>query len=193
MRPDLNISQIDMCEEVGGIAGTHCPSARPAYFIPGKSPIEMSSIYQAVPIDNKTGLRACSPNPATTHMEVYEFWDAEYLDIFRRAGVKRRTPPPYMPGCDLDSISQMRTSPVITSPANGTRTVIISDSDTAPITFQAVTDMADAKIFWFLNNRIIGATVPGESITIPVAIGEHTVRAIDEMGAAAESQFLVVK
>lgn len=193
MRPDLNISQIDMCEEVGGIAGTHCPSARPAYFIPGKSPIEMSSIYQAVPIDNKTGLRACSQNPATTHMEVYEFWDAEYLDIFRRAGVKRRTPPPYMPGCDLDSISQMRTSPVITSPANGTRTVIISDSDTAPITFQAVTDMADAKIFWFLDNRIIGATVPGESITIPVAIGEHTVRAIDEMGAAAESQFLVVK
>lgn len=193
MRPDLNISQIDMCEEVGGIAGTHCPSARPAYFIPGKSPIEMSSIYQAVPIDNKTGLRACSPNPATTHMEVYEFWDAEYLDIFRRAGVKRRTPPPYMPGCDLDSISQMRTLPVITSPANGTRTVIISDSDTAPITFQAVTDMADAKIFWFLDNRIIGATVPGESITIPVAIGEHTVRAIDEMGAAAESQFLVVK
>lgn len=193
MRDDLNVSQIDMCDGVGGIAGTHCPHARPAYFIPGKSPIDMSSVYRAVPIDNKTGLRACAPDPATTHMVVYEFWDAEYLDMFRRAGITRKTPPPYMPGCDLDAVASTRTPPVITSPADGTRTVVLTDGDTAPISIRAVTDMADAKIFWFLDGDVIGTSMPGTAFTRDITIGEHRLRAVDEMGAATEIKFMVVK
>lgn len=193
MRNDLNISQIDMCDDVGGIAGTHCPHKRPAYFIPGVSPIEMSSVYRAVPIDNRTGLRACNANPATTHMAVYEFWDAEYLDMFRRAGVTRNVPPPYMPGCDLDAISATRNAPIITSPADGTRTVVLSSTDYAPISFRAVTDMTDAKIFWFMDNNIIGTSMPSETFTSDVKIGAHRLRAVDEMGAATEIQFMVVK
>jgi len=193
LRDDMNISRIDMCDEVGGIAGTHCPHARSAYFIPGKSPIEMSSVYRAVPIDNQTGLRACNADPATTHMAVYEFWDAEYLDMFRRAGITRRTPPPFMPGCDLDAISAARGAPVITTPADGTRTVITSNADTATVSIRALTDMSDAKIFWFLDNEVIGTSMPGETITRNIAIGAHTIRAVDEMGAAAESKFMVIK
>ncbi len=193
MRDDLNISQIDMCDDVGGIAGTYCPRARAAYFIPGKSPIEMSSIYQAVPIDTKTGLRACTRDPATTHMEVYEFWDAEYLDMFRRAGVRRNTPPPYMPGCDIGAISAARPAPVITSPADGTRIVIVSDGDSEQVFMRAITEISDAKIFWFLDDDVIGTTTSGQTIVRNIPIGAHTVRAVDEMGAAASSRFMVVK
>ena len=193
MRDDLNISQIDMCDGVGGIAGAHCPHPRPSYFIPGVSPIEMSSVYRAVAIDNKTGLRACAPNPQTTHIEIYEFWDAEYLDIFKRAGITRKTPPPYMPGCDLDTISTARTQPIITSPADGTRTVVLTNANTAPISIRAVTDMTDAKIFWFLDGDVIGTSMPGETFTQDIAIGEHKLRAVDEMGAATEIKFMVVK
>lgn len=193
IRDDLNVSQIDMCDDVGGIAGTHCPHARPSYFIPGVSPIEMSSVYRAVPIDNKTGLRACTPDPTTTHMVVYEFWDAEYLDMFRRAGITRKTPPPYMPGCDLDTVAASRTPPVITSPADGTRTVVLTSDDRAPISIRAITDMADAKIFWFLDGDAIGTSMPGATFTHDVAIGTHKLRAVDEMGAATEIQFMVVK
>ena len=104
MRDNLNISEIEMCDGVGGLAGKYCPKTVRAYFIPGKSPIETSSVYRAVPIDNATGLRACTYDAATTHMAVFEFWDAEYLDMFQRAGITRNTPPPFMPGCDLDDI-----------------------------------------------------------------------------------------
>jgi len=193
MRDDLNVSEIEMCDEVGGIAGTHCPHSRKAYFIPGKSPIEMSSVYRAVAIDNNTGLRACNANPATTHMEVYEFWDAEYLDMFKRAGISRRTPPPYMPGCDLGMISNTRMTPVITSPADGTRIVILSGKDTETVSFRAITDMTDAKIFWFMDDEIIGTSMPGETIVRDVSIGTHIIRAVDEMGAAASTKFIVVK
>lgn len=193
MHDDLNISTIDMCDGVGGIAGTHCPHAVPAYFIPGVSPIDMSSVYRAIPIDKKTGLRACTRDPETTYMEVYEFWDAEYLDMFRRAGITRKTPPNYLPGCDLDAIANTRTPPVIISPSDNTRTVIVDNSGSAEIAFRAATDMPDIKIFWFLDDRIIGTSLSGETFSARVPIGRHRVRAADELGTAATAEFMVVQ
>lgn len=193
MRDNLNIAEIEMCDGVGGLAGKSCPKTVRAYFIPGKSPIETSSVYRAVPIDNATGLRACTYDAATTHMAVFEFWDAEYLDMFRRAGITRDTPPPFMPGCDLDDIVETRAAPVITSPLDGTRAVIISDKNHEPVAFQAVSDMPAAKIFWFLDDEMIGTTLSGQTFTHHVSIGTHTVRITDEMGGGARINFSVVK
>ena len=193
MRDDLNISEIDMCADVGGLAGKYCPKTVRAYFIPGKSPIATSSVYRAVPIDNKTGLRACTRDPNTTHMAVYEFWDAEYLDMFQRAGISRNTPPPFMPGCNLDAITTTHTAPIILSPVDGTRTVILSDKNAQEIAFRAISDMDDIKIFWFLDNEMIGTSISGQTFTHNTPIGDHTVRVIDEMGGATAIQFSVVK
>lgn len=193
LRDDMNISTVEMCDGVGGLAGKHCPKSVMAYFIPGKSPITTSSIYRAVPVDNKTGLRACNHNPKTTHMEIFEFWDSEYLDMFARAGITRNTPPPFMPGCDLDSVTSTRAAPVILSPIDGTRTVILSDDNTQKIAFRAISDMTDAKIFWFLNDEMIGTTMSGETLVYDTPIGDYTVRIMDEMGMAATIKFSVIK
>ena len=193
LRDDMNISTVEMCDGVGGLAGKHCPKSVMAYFIPGKSPITTSSIYRAVPVDNKTGLRACNHNPKTTHMEIFEFWDSEYLDMFARAGITRNTPPPFMPGCDLDSVTSTRAAPVILSPIDDTRTVILSDNNTQQIAFRAISDMTDAKIFWFLNDEMIGTTMSGETLVYDTPIGDYTVRIMDEMGMAATIKFSVIK
>ena len=193
LRDDMNISTVEMCDGVGGLAGKYCPKTVTAYFIPGKSPITTSSVYRAVPVDNNTGLRACNRDPKTTHLEIFEFWDSEYLDMFARAGITRNTPPPFMPGCDLDAITSTRAAPVVMSPIDGTRTVILSDADTQPIAFRAVSDMTDAKIFWFLNDEMIGTTVSGETLMHDTPIGDYTVRIMDEMGAATTIKFSVVK
>lgn len=193
LRDGLNISEIEMCDEVGGLAGKYCPKSTYAYFIPGKSPIETSSIYRSIPIDNLTGLRACNRTSDSTHMEVYEFWDAEYLDMFTRAGIQRHTPPPFMPGCNLDDITATVSTPIILSPIDGTRNVIISDENSENISFKAVSDMPEAKIFWFLDDDMIGTTQSGQTLTHKVEIGEHTVRIIDEMGGGTRIKFSVIK
>ena len=114
-------------------------------------------------IDKETGLRACTHNPDTTKMAVFEFWDAEYLDMF------------------------------ILSPIDGTRTVILSGQDFEEISFQAISDMPDAKIFWFLDNEMIGTTTSGQTLQYNVRMGTHTVRIIDEMGAGTNIKFTVIK
>ena len=113
--------------------------------------------------------------------------------MFQRAGITRNTPPPFMAGCDLDEIVETRATPVITSPLDGTRAVIVSDKNHEPIAFQAVSDMPDAKIFWFLDDEMIGTTLSGQTFTHHVSIGAHTVRITDEMGGGARINFSVVK
>lgn len=193
LRSDMNISEIEMCDKVGGLANEYCPQTVKAYFIPGVSPIDTSTVYKAIPIDNATGLRACTRNPDTTHMEVYEFWDAEYLDMFKRAGIKRKTPPPFMPGCDLTEISINSSAPVIVSPINGTTTVIISDKDYENVAFQAVSNAPNVKLFWFLDEEMIGNTLSGQILQYNVKIGDHTVRITDTNGGGVSIKFRVIK
>lgn len=193
MRDDLNITTVDMCDKVGGIAGPHCPRTISAYFIPGVSPIDTSPIYRAVAIDNATGRRACTNNPRTTHYQVYEFWDAEFLDMFRRAGITRNTPPPFMPGCDLDNIHDTTNTPYIVSPAADTKTVIVSDDDFAPISFMAVSQNPSVKIFWFLDDKVLGTTKSGETLIHNTPIGTHTVRISTDDGTGTSSDFTVTK
>ena len=192
-RDDLNISEIEMCDGVGGIAGEHCPKTVMAYFIPGKSPIDVSSVYRAIPIDNATGRRACYPDPKTTHMAVYEFWDAEYLDLFRRAGITRNTPPPYMEKCNLNEIIERNTPPTITSPADNTRIVITDDRNVATVSIGAISENPNGKIFLFIDDASIGSIKSGETITHDIPMGTHTVRAIDEFGTGTSNNFSVIR
>ena len=190
---DMNISSVEMCDTVGGLAGEHCPKTVMAYFIPGKSPIEISSVYRAISIDNATGLRACTRDSKTTHMAVYEFWDSEYLDMFRRAGIIRNTPPPYVPGCELNDSDASENPIIITSPADTTRIVITTGNDFATVSFNAISENTNAKIFWFMDDATIGTTKSGETFTREIPMGDHIIRAIDETGHGTSNKFSVIK
>ena len=192
-RPELNVIPVDMCAVGGGIAGTHCPHKEQSWFIPGKSPITKNSIFRMIPIDNKTGLRACAPDPETTHMELYEFWDAEYLDMFHRAGIRRKTTPNFIPGCEISDIDSTETEPVILSPAADTSVIITSGNDYEPVPFIALGETNDAKLYWFLDEEPLGTTKSGEALKYNVKIGAHKLRATDSNGATSEIEFNIVR
>ena len=126
-------------------------------------------------------------------MAVYEFWDSEYLDMFRRAGIKRNTPPPYMDGCNLLDVENTENSIIITSPADTTRLVITTGADSETVSFNAISETTDAKIFWFLDDATIGTTHSGETFTYDVPMGTHIVRAIDENGHGTSNKFSIIK
>ena len=44
------------------------------WFIPGVSPIKVSTVHRAVPVDPATGLRSCRPGARGVREEVCEFW-----------------------------------------------------------------------------------------------------------------------
>ena len=190
---DMNIIKVEMCEIGGDIAGEFCPQKTLSYFIPGKSPITRNRIHRQIPIDNKTGLRACAPDPKTTHMAIYEFWDAEYLDMFRRAGVRRKTPPAFMRECDINDIPDDGVAPIVVFPTADTKIVITSNKDFESIGFMGLATGSNDKIFWFLDDKTLGSTQSGETLEYNVPMGDHTLRATDSTGITTQINFSVVK
>ncbi len=190
---NMNIITVEMCEIGGNIAGPYCPKKSPTYFIPGKSPITRNTVHRSIPIDNKTGLRACRPDAKTTHNGVFEFWDGEYIDMFRHAGIKRKTPPAFMPGCTIDDTMDEENAPLITYPIADTRIVITSENDFEPVGFMAFGNTPNAKLIWFLDDTTLGTTKSGETLKYNVPMGDHTVRVTDTTGPTSEIKFSIVK
>ena len=192
LNPDMNIVEIEMCDIGGNIAGEFCPQKSRGYFIPGKSPITRNTVHRQIPVDNKTGLRACKYDAKTTHMETFEFWDPEYLDMFRRAGVRRKTAPKFMPGCDINEIPDDGTAPVVVFPTYDTKIVITSEQDFEPVGIMGIAAGTDEKIFWFLDDNTLGSTFSGETLEYNVPMGDHILRATDKSGTTTV-KFSVVK
>lgn len=193
MTPELNIISVEMCTVGGGIAGPYCPSTEKTYFIPGKSPITRNTVHRMIPIDNATGLRACKSDSKTTHNEIYEFWDSEYLDLFKRAGIKRNTPPKYMPNCDINETMDDQIAPVILYPIADTKIVITSDQDYERVGFIALGATNDAKLIWFLDDKVLGSTKNGEPLEYNVPMGDHKLSVTDTNGTTTEMEFSVIK
>lgn len=177
----LHLTQVKVCAGSGMLPTRWCPQVVSTWFIPGKSPIKIDTIYRAVAIDNKTGLRACKFD-REVHFEVYEFWPSDLLALFARAGVARKIPPPFMAGCDAfsNSLSQ---PPRIISPQNSLiYTIAANKTEQSLISLQAQTAADNQKVFWFVNNQLLGETAQSQPLLWSAKSGQYQIRVVDEQG-----------
>ncbi|NND64480.1 MAG: hypothetical protein HKM24_00815 [Gammaproteobacteria bacterium] len=188
----LNVRRIDVCEPTGDLPGRHCPRTKEAWFIPGVSPIKVSNVHQAIPIDIATGKRACKWNVDTTLLKVYEFWPSDVARLFRLAGAPRRPPPPYLDNCDIETKTTAGKAPKITSPQK-TLTYHIREHNlqSERVLFEAVSDADSRFIHWFVDDRYVGKADAGQPLFWPPSLGEFTVRAVDDLGRAAATSLRV--
>ncbi len=188
-RPDrrkLNVRRVPMCADTGDLPGRYCPKTIKEWFIPGVSPIKVSTVHRAIPIDNLSGKRACFHNPVTSHLEVFEFWPSDLLRIFRQAGVARRTPPSYAEDCGLDQQAGSGTPPKISSPSEVITYSLRADRlSEERIPFEAVAEADVKRLFWFVDNRLVGESTPNEAFLWPAAAGDYMVSVLDDHGRAA--------
>jgi len=181
----LNVDRVAMCADTGDLPGRYCPRTTDAWFIPGVSPIKVSTIHRAVPIDTRTGLRACRQIPGRTEMQVFEFWPSDLQSIFRRAGIALKTPPSFGADCDLDRQSTTGIPPRIGSPVTGLEYRLRSETlREGKIPFSAVADADVRQLFWFVDDRYVGTSKPGETFFWSPVSGSFTVRVVDDHGRA---------
>src|SRR5882762_1682992 len=181
----MNLTTVDVCAASGDLPNADCPRTVPTWFIPGKSPIRVSTLHQALPIDDRTGLRACPPYTAgRTHRVVYEMWGSDMLKLFEQAGLPRRAPPPFDPRCETGAAASAGPPPQITSPLRGVvyslRAKRIGDET---ITLRATAAAGVREVYWFVGKSFVGKAPPGGTIAWrPEAPGSFVVRAVDDQG-----------
>ncbi len=186
----LNLRKVSVCANTGDLPGRHCPVAMDSWFIPGVSPIKVSTVHRAVPIDKNTGLRSCRSIPGKTVSKVYEFWPSDFLHIFQMAGISLKFPPEYGVGCDLNDKSMSGQNPVIKSPQHDVTYVLRSDlPDQDRIPLSAVVDTDAKELFWFINGSYVGKANRNKVFFWQSKIGDFSVTVVDDHGRAARGFF----
>jgi len=182
--PGLNVRRVDVCALSGQLPGPACPHVVATWFLPGVSPIRPCELHRTVRLDTRTGRRACGTLPPEhVREEVFEFWPSDLLDLFRQAGLPRREPPPFDPGCPLAPQASEGTAPRITSPAaNLAYTVSLRSRRDAGLPLRAVAEAGVRTLHWFVDNRYVGPSDGTGALFWTLEPGEHAVLVVDDQG-----------
>jgi penicillin-binding protein 1C len=183
LHPPPGIKRVQICLATGELPNRWCPQTGTTWFIPGKSPIRVSTVHRPVMIDDSTGQPACPPfQGKRVHEEVYEFWPSDLAQTFVQAGIPRRKPP-QNPACP-STVAWQGTEPQITSPSRGSAYAMrLAERARQPVAFSAVAD-ADARVlYWFVDQAYVGRSTPGEAFYWQApAAGNYRVRVVDDHG-----------
>jgi len=182
--PPKHLKRVQVCLASGDLPNAWCPQRGNTWFIPGKSPIRVSSVHRAITVNNATGKPTCPPfDPITTHSEVYEYWPSDLAKVFRQAGIPRRAPPE-LPDCANDSSADEGQAPQIVSPLRGEiYTRRISREGDERIAFNATVDAGVQNLYWFVDDGFVGSTNAREPLLWqPSGAGQFTLRAVDDHG-----------
>lgn len=181
--PPSGVRRVSVCVDSGDLPNIHCPRTVETWYIPGRSPIQLSQLHRAVALDPRSGMPVCPPYAADTRFEVFEFWSSDMLKLFRQAGVPRRVPPT-LPACVA---SDATSDPRIASPLRSVTYTLRRSKDDG-IALDAVSAADVRRLFWFDGGALIGsyAASDGASSWRPTAPGLHVVRVVDDHGRTAE-------
>lgn len=183
-----DLAAVDVCAASGDLPNADCPRTVPTWFIPGKSPIQVSTLHQGILIDDRTGRRACPPfTSGPTHRVVYEMWGSEMLRLFQLAGLPRREPPAFDRRCE-GRVGELAegAAPQITSPLNGLVYSMRADKvGQETITLRATTGATVREVYWFVGESFVGKSAPGGTVAWkPTTSGSYVLRAVDDQGQA---------
>ncbi|QGZ64172.1 penicillin-binding protein 1C [Paraburkholderia acidisoli] len=181
------LKRVPICLASGNLPNPWCPQLGWTWFIPGKSPIRVSTLHRPVVIDNATGQAACPPyDSGRTHTEVFEFWPSDLRQVFAQAGIAVRRPPQNRACRDAGQI--VGEPPRIGSPLRGSRYAMrVKDVGGTRIAFTATADASTQRLYWFVNDAYVGTSAPsGTLFWQPSTTGTYSVRVVDDHGRSNE-------
>lgn len=192
-KPPASVSQVELCAVSGQLPTPHCQHRVQGGFIPGVSPITPCDIHREVLIDTFTGLRVTRDDGrrALKH-EVFEFWPPDLLEMFKLAGVPRKTPPPLEASAESLAAADAGAVPKIVSPrASLVYTLQASDAARQKIPLRADAAPGVNRVFWFAGSRFLGASDPATPVMWAASAGKWRVHVLDDQGRSTAVEFRV--
>ena len=184
------IASVELCADSGALAGTHCPHRTHGNFIAGVSPIDACSVHRAILLDGNGRRVALTDGRPGLRREVAEFWPAQRLDQFRRAGLPRKEPPPLARD---DAARESGAAPRIVSPQHALTYVLhIGDVTKNSIPLEADAAAEAREIHWFAGAHYLGASTPSHPLMWKAAPGRWQIQAVDDSGRMAKTSVTVV-
>ena len=193
---NLNVVEETVCRATGDVGNALCTDKTRAWFIPGKSPVRDSGVFREILINKETGLRACRYDPKHTEKRVWEFWPSHFQRMFLAAGIVKRPPPPFEPGCEAfaqnDAESAAGDAPVILSPKRGVAYFTgTAGQARASVVLEAGLSPEAATVYWFDGSVFLGAAKGGTALLKTFTPGRHRLTATDDLGRSSSLTLLI--
>ncbi|MDB6062842.1 MAG: pbpC [Verrucomicrobiaceae bacterium] len=182
-KPPAGLARVDVCAASGDLPNAYCPRTETTWYIPGKSPIKVSTLHRPVQFDVANGKPTCTQNQNdATRTEVFEYWSSDMLRLFREAGMPRRVPPKQNCGA-----TQFADAPQFTSPLRDVVYTLRDSRPTENIALQATVGGGVKDLFWFAGNSFIGRNPAQRAYAWrPEHSGWYALRVVDDRGMSAE-------
>ena len=185
--PGANLRQVEFCAVSGQLPLAGCKDRVSGWFIPGITPISTCTVHREVLVDAASGLRvAADDGTRALKREVYEFWPSNLLELFAMAGLPRRLPPPFLPGCGPESVTanavKGKALRIVSPKAGLLYAVRAGDDENRSLTLRAETDTDVAQLYWFAGKQFLGIARRQESLVWRPSAGQYTVTALDDHG-----------
>ncbi|MGG4610283.1 penicillin-binding protein 1C [Providencia sp. Me31A] len=181
-----NLKQEDVCLASGNLPSPWCQRRGKTWFIPGKSPIKIDTIYRPVAIDKITGEVVCPPyNKSDVNIEIFEYWPSDLAKVFELAGLSKKKPPSTAHCLNGESAITGLPPKIISPLSNTTYTFRRTEATTTSIVLNATTDNNSSVVYWFVNDAYIGSSTSKQTIEWkPTVSGQYQIRAVDDKGKA---------
>lgn len=187
--PPRTLTKVKVCTASGDLPNQYCKILSETWFIPGKSPIKISTLHRPVFFDNTSNQVVCAAG-ANTREEIIEFWSSDMLRLFREAGMPRRVPPILPVECGNKNIQVTDDKPQITSPLRGvTYTIRLNKPETIAL---KASRGGQGTIYWFSDNGFIAKSEAGVGVAwSPQKAGRYVLRAVDDTGQSDSREVVV--
>jgi penicillin-binding protein 1C len=173
-----NLKRVQFCAVSGELPEPFCAERVEGWFIPGVSPIKTCEVHREILVDLASGLRVpADDGTRELKREVYEFWPSELLALFERAGVPRKSPPPFLPGSENEVAARSGKPPRITTPSNR---ILFASATAIPLC--ARTDAGVRELYWFAGKTFIGKCNAAEVLSWKSTPGHYELTALDDRG-----------
>lgn len=191
--PD-GVREVKLCAMSGDLPGPWCKQMSNGKFIPGVSPISMCAIHREILVDGATEKRVARDDGRPgLRREIHEFWPPDMIELFRQAGLPRRTPPEPEHGTDTLMGLDHGKAPRILSPLEGRVYRIDNSSAKFEIPLKANAAPGVMNFYWFSGEAFIGNCAPSESLAWEAPPGDHKLRLLDDHGRSTEISLRVTR
>lgn len=194
-----NLARVQVCAASGDLPNEACKELATTWFIPGKSPIKLSTLHRAIWVDDANGRAACGAGPHR-HREIVEYWGSDMLQVFAQAGMPRRIPPAQvLCGAAAGSGSMLAGAgagtasddgPQIVSPLRSAHYVLRLAR--SPVLTLRANAGRPGLLYWFVDSAYVGSTMPTKDLVWrPPAAGRYTLSAVDTKGVADTREVVI--
>ncbi len=176
---NLNLIKVQACSDTGDINNEFCLNKTNSWFIPGKSPIKQTGIYRKIIVETNTGKQVCQFIDGHSEYKIISVWSSDLLELYKKAGIHKNNFSDILTKCDNIATDYGKLK--IISPLKNVRYSIKRNNK---ITFSATADNNVKEIFWFINNELIGKSLPSEPLLRKARTGKFIVDAVDNNGSS---------